>query len=304
MTPPGTLPPDTPFSALRKPYERWLNEGETMRPYSKHTIRAYLRGYDRFSAFASENDLKTPDEVNGAWLRAYIRSLSGCGLSSASIKANLAAIDTFFAFCQYEGLISGNPVENFKMDGERRRRGGRTPKRIPPVLLHHERDALIDVIFARNHPNRDRDLAMIGLILDSGLRTEEVCALSLNQARSLLETGQVRIIGKGNKERIVRPMERYRDFLKSYVEIKEGRPGSEKLFTTRTGSAMNQQNMHKIITRYLHEAGIEKPQTGGHLLRHTAASLMLASGENIRRVQEFLGHASITTTENYVHLLD
>lgn len=304
MTPPGALLPNTPFSALREPYERWLNEGETMRPYSKHTIRAYLRAFDSFFSFAQKNELRTPDEVNTAWLRAYVRELGSLGLSSASVSANMAAIETFFAFCQYEGVNGGNPVEAFRLDGKRGRRGGRAPKRIPPVLYHHERDALIDVVFARVHANRDRDLALIGFILDSGLRTEEVCALTLAQARTLLEAGQIRVIGKGNKERLVRPMDRYRDFLKSYVESRRREEGSSWLFPSRTGTAMSQPNMYKIISRYLAEAGISKPQMGGHLLRHTAASLMLASGENIRRVQEFLGHASITTTENYLHLLD
>lgn len=304
MTPPGALLPNTPFSALREPYERWLNEGETMRPYSKHTIRAYLRAFDSFFSFAQINELRAPDEVNTAWIRAYVRELGSLGLSSASVSANMAAIETFFAFCQYEGVTGGNPVEAFRLDGKRGRRGGRAPKRIPPVLYHHERDALIDVVFARVHANRDRDLALIGFILDSGLRTEEVCALTLAQARTLLEAGQIRVIGKGNKERLVRPMDRHRDFLKSYVEGRRREEGSSWLFPSRTGTAMSQPNMHKIISRYLAEAGISKPQMGGHLLRHTAASLMLASGENIRRVQEFLGHASITTTENYLHLLD
>jgi len=304
MTPPGALLPNTTFSDLREPYERWLNEGETMRPYSKHTIRAYLRAFDSFFSFAQKNELRSPDEVNAAWLRAYVRELGSRNLSSASVNANIAAIETFFAFCQYEGVTGGNPVESFRLDGKRGRRGGRAPKRIPPVLYHHERDALIDVVFARVHANRDRDLSMIGFILDSGLRTEEVCALTLAQARTLLEAGQIRVIGKGNKERLVRPMDRYRDFLRSYVESRRREEGSSWLFPSRTGTAMSQPNMHKIISRYLAEAGISKPQMGGHLLRHTAASLMLASGENIRRVQEFLGHASITTTENYLHLID
>jgi site-specific recombinase XerD len=304
MTPPGAIPIHTTFHDLEKPYLAWLSEGETLRPYSKNSIRAYHRVFREFLAFSEQNGLERPDEVNGAWVRAFVRQMTARGLSLASIRMSITGMQTFFAFCQYEGLVEQNPVEAYLSDGKATRRGGREAKRLPPVLYHHEREALIDTIFSRQHVNRDRDLAMIGLFLDSGLRTEELCSLTIGQGKELLQTGSLRVIGKGNKERIVRPLLIYRSFLQSYMEARRTAGENEPLFITRRGTALRQANVHKMVSYYLKRADIQKPQMGAHLLRHTAASLILASGENIRRVQENLGHASIVTTERYTHLLD
>lgn len=161
----------------------------------------------------------------------------------------------------------------------------------------------MDLVYSRNHKNRGRDLAMLGLLLDSGVRTEELCSLTVAEGRTLVETGKMRIIGKGNKERAITPMLEYRSALEVYMNDQRGLPPTTPLFRSRNGMPMRQAGVHRTVSYYLGLAEISKPQRGGHLLRHTAASLMLASGVNIRLVQEFLGHASITTTERYLHLV-
>ncbi len=293
------------MATLPARFDAWLCAPDIGHPYAPRTRSLYARVVGRFLAFMAKNDLRHPNELNAAWLRAYVRTLTETGLANASLRLYLGALDLFFAFLQNEGLIDDNPVFRLKNAGNGpKRRGGRTQRRLPPVLYAFERDALIDGIFARQHRNRDRDLAMVGLLLDSGLRTEELGTLTLAHGRTLLATGQVRVIGKGNQERLVRPLDTYRPALSAYVQARARAPASDWLFPARTGQAMRQPLLHKLVQRYLRQAGIDKPQMGGHLLRHTAASRMLAGGLNLRVVQAYLGHASLTTTAAYVHLLE
>lgn len=304
MIPLEMIDPDTPLSELQTPYARWLREGDALRPYSPHTIRAYLQAFSGFYAIIKENMVTHPKDVNAATIRYYIKKRAESGASAATITANLTALENFFAYCQFDGLVDGNPVGDYKRALSQSRRGGRKPKRIPPVLSRVEQAALIDVIFSRSHANRDRDLALVGFLLDSGLRTAEVCALTLQEGRAFLESGRLRVIGKGDRERDVRPLDDHRAHLAAYVECRSAEEGGEPLFPSLRGRHMSQAGVHALVSGYLMRAGIDKPQMGGHLLRHTAASRMVSAGINIRRVQETLGHASLTTTENYVHLLD
>jgi site-specific recombinase XerD len=171
------------------------------------------------------------------------------------------------------------------------------------VLQHHEREALMDILFARKHVNRERDLALVGLLLDSGLRGSEATSLRMRDGRSLLASGSLRVIGKGNKERLIRPMPTYRQFLEDYLEKRLMDVDDSCLFPSRRGKPIGGALLHHLVRKSLGAAGIAKSQMGPHLLRHTAASRMLAAGENLRQVQEYLGHSSLLTTSKYVHLL-
>ncbi len=293
------------MTALPARFDAWLCAPDIGHPYAPRTRSLYARVAGRFLAFMAKNDLQDPREVNAAWVRHYLRDLSDSGLKPASLRLYVGATELFFDFLQFEGLADDNPVARAKLGlNGKKVRGGRVPSRLPPVLYRQEREALIDGIFARQHRNRDRDLAMVGLLLDSGLRTEELGTLTLAHGRTLLATGQLRVIGKGDKERLVRPLDTYRPALIAYVQARASAPASDWLFPARTGGAMRQALLHKLVQRYLRQAKIEKPQMGGHLLRHTAASRMLAGGLNLRVVQAYLGHASLATTAAYIHLLE
>lgn len=293
------------LEGLKNEFFTWMVNPDYGSPYSKMTVRTYQMAINHFYDFVKLNQIESLAEVNSAWIRSFLRSLSEKRLSPSSIATYLSSIDRFFSFLSLDDIVESNPVKEIKAQfKEKNIRLGRKPHRIPAVLLHNEREALIDVIFSRNHQNTNRDLAMIGFMLDSGVRTDEMSRITIGQAKNYLINGQLRVIGKGNKERIIRPLTNYRAFLQSYVDELSNVGTGDLLFVTNKQTPISQQNLHKIVDRYLTLTDIKKPQMGGHLLRHTAASLMLASGINIRTVQEYMGHSSITTTENYVHLLE
>ena len=193
----------------------------------------------------------------------------------------------------------------------KRKRMGRPVQRLPPVLYANEEKILFQHILAHEFKQsstsdfiRLRDAAMIGLCLDSGLRTSELVGLTLNQINHYLSDHTLRVIGKGNKERVIKPLNDYRAMLQDYLDHAcRAQHGSDLVFTTIRNTIITQSSFYKSVDKYLVMSGIEKPQMGGHLLRHTSASKMLSRGLNIKQVQQNLGHSSIVVTEKYLHLL-
>ncbi len=295
-----------PLQTLISGFRKWLENPDGRHPYSENTIRSYIRGVMDFVDFLEGNHVDYLDEVNETWVKAYYKTLKAKGVSNSTLTARMSAIDLLYTYCFIEEIFDENPVFRFKkqlQEQNRRVRGGRAPVKLPPVLYPHEQDELIGSLMESEHKNAVRDLALIGLLLDTGLRTSELISLNMIDGRTLLRTGSVRVMGKGNKERMVRSLRRYESFLADYLSGEE-REDREPLFVSTHGNRLRQNTVHGIINRHLDRAGIEKPQSGGHLLRHTAASEMLAAGWSIKKVQENLGHASLMTTERYLHLIE
>ncbi|HID37476.1 MAG TPA: hypothetical protein EYP39_08925 [Ghiorsea sp.] len=287
-------------------FERWLRNPDGRHPYSENTIRSYIRGVLDFVGFLERNHVDSLEEVNETWVKSYYKTLKAKNMSNSTLTARMSAIDLLFTYCFIEDIFDENPVFRFKkqlQEQNRRVRGGRAPVKLPPVLHPHEQDEMIGSLMETEHKNAARDLALICLLLDTGLRTSELISLNMVDGHTLLRTGMVRVLGKGNKERVVRSLRRNEQFLRDYLSGVD-RGDREPLFVSTHGNRLRQNTVHGIINRHLERAGIEKPQSGGHLLRHTAASEMLAAGWSIKKVQENLGHASLMTTERYLHLIE
>jgi integrase/recombinase XerC len=283
--------------------------------YSKNTIRAYSIAISKFVSFLNKKQVDSIEFVDIGIITYFLGQLSDEGLSGTTIKLYQSSVSYFLDFCidQHENqLLIVNPVTLYtSKEKAKRKRMGRPAKRLPPVLYSHEEKTLFDQIVAHDFKQsstsdfiRLRDTAMIGLCLDSGLRTSELVTLTLNQIRHYLSDNTLRVIGKGNKERVIKPLDDYREFLTDYLNHAcRAKHSTDLLFTTIRNTIITQSSFYKSVDKYLVMAGIEKPQMGGHLLRHTCASKMLSRGLNIKQVQQNLGHSSIVVTEKYLHLL-
>lgn len=291
---------------LKDDFLAWMASPDEGVSYSKHSIRAYERVIRYFVEVMATYDVMDVHSVNASWIAVFFKELSQKESSMASINQYRTILQIWMAFADHEGLIDSNPVKTY-IDQQKRglRRRARKESRLPPVLLQHEQDAFFDILFARTHMNRDRDLALMGLMLDTGLRTQEVCELRIGQGRELLHSKRLRVIGKGNKERLILPLLTHQSALNDWLTqcSETGRQDKDWLFPSLRDHQLTQTTLYQLINRYLAKAGIDKSQNGGHLLRHTAASRMLAEGMSLRRVQENLGHSSIKTTEKYLHLI-
>jgi integrase/recombinase XerD len=261
---------------------------------SPRTIEAYRRDVIRCATFARQQGVSSAAQLTPAVLREFVYHLKDLGLSGSSIRRNVSALRTWFRILLAEGAVTHDPTD--RLDPPRR---GRT---LPEVLTVDEVAALLSAP-GLDEPLAFRDRAMLELGYGAGLRVSEW--IGLLQRDVLLEDGLVRVVGKGNKERLV-PIGRsaigaIAVYLRELRPVLERGHGQGRLFLNARGAPLTRMGAWKILRKYVTLAGIEKP-VSPHTLRHTFATHLLEGGADLRAVQEMLGHADIATTQLYTHV--
>lgn len=210
----------------------------------------------------------------------------------SSVARKLASLRTFLHFWVRQGVIDSNPAKEVATP--------KVPKRIPKFLSIDETVALLGV------PNGDgvlakRDKSMMELIYSSGLRVSELVGLDMDDL-DLMDL-QVRVLGKGRKERIIPVGSKARDALLGYMDKRSeiAPKDAEALFCNRRGGRLTARSVERMMRKYLRESGLNKHVTP-HVLRHTFATHLLNQGADLRGIQELLGHASLSTTQKYTHV--
>ena len=289
----------------------WLNSTAFEVPYSPHTVRLYSKICADFDEFCVEQSIDDCSEFGAPHIRKFIGAdRNGKPYARSTINTRLVVLELIFSFLLESGECRENPIVYFREAKEKKRggAGGRAPARLPECLSWDEQDRLLHASMSDDTFTGYRNTAIVGLILDTGLRTQEVIDLPLSAGDDYL-AGRIRVVGKGNKERLVRFSPTNSDYMASWLRKRRHRALrkslDDRLFVSERGGPMQQQTVYAAINKLLEYANIKnKRQNGGHLLRHTAASVMLASGMSLKQVQENLGHSSLTTTEKYLHLLE
>ncbi|MBI3815796.1 MAG: site-specific tyrosine recombinase XerD [Nitrospinae bacterium] len=268
--------------------------------YSRNTIESYQRDIVKFLKFIKSETraIASIDEfsrVEQKGIIAYLLHLREKGFSSASLARHLVSIKVFYKFLMLEEIIDINPTENIES----------------PRLLRHLPDFLtleeVDRLLLQPDLNDNlgiRDIAMLELLYATGLRVSELISLKINDVN--MERGYIITFGKGSKERVVPLGRSAQEKLKRYLEesrhiLVKGR-GGDDLFVNRFGEKMTRQGFWKIIKKYALLAGIKK-DISPHTLRHSFATHLLERGADLRSVQQMLGHADISTTQIYTHVV-
>ena len=258
-----------------------------------NSVDAYRLDLRRFQAFvACENDAPVPG-VEG--LRRYLDSLSAAGLGSGTIARHLTTLRNFYRFLLREDKIDSDPTSLLSLP--------RQWKNLPKYLTSEEIDRLLTAPDP-DKANGCRDRAMLALLYATGLRVSELCRLQVGDLDPTL--GVVRVLGKGNKQRIVPVGRQALDAIATYMErtrsqLLRGR-NSPYLFITARGSLMTRQGFWKALAGYGRKAGIGCRLTP-HVVRHSFATHLLEGGADLRSVQTMLGHADISTTQIYTHVM-
>jgi integrase/recombinase XerD len=269
--------------------DSFLNFCRVEKGLTANSISAYRQDLRRFSEFCTEKD---PENVTT--LHAYVDSLREAKLSSRSIARHITTLRNFYSFLLQEQRISADPTQSLVLP--------RQWKTLPKYLTLDQVDALLDAPDPAK-PNGLRDRAMLQLLYATGLRVSELCAVETSGVN--LELGVVRVLGKGRKERLV-PLGRtaaaaIETYLQSGRKPGTGR-GARYLFLSNRGSAMTRQAFWKLLKAHGKTAGIWQNLTP-HVLRHSFATHLLERGADLRSLQTMLGHADISTTEIYTHVL-
>lgn len=258
-----------------------------LRRSSPHTLRAYETDLRALSEFLGGR------ELTQATLRAYLASLQTRSLSRRTMARHLSAVKALGRQMERRGT----PAPQWLMA----MRGPKLEKRLPHFFSEPEMGALLEVP-APTTPLGMRDRALLELLYASGLRISEACSLNLRDVD--FERTEVRVLGKGARERIV-PFGRHaRDALRRYIDGARGllwsQEGEGALFLNRFGGRLSTRSARRLLAAHELRAGL--PRRGPHTLRHTFATHLLEGGADLRSVQELLGHQSLSSTQIYTHV--
>jgi integrase/recombinase XerD len=256
------------------------------------TVDAYRRDLESLGAFLGKAVARaTLDD-----LERYTAALRADGLSNATIARRTAAARSFFRHQQLLGVREDNPAAGVSLP--------RRPKPLPKSLSPGEAERLIEAATGTS-PRALRDQALVELLYGAGLRVSE--AVTLGKTGVDLDSRLVRVIGKGDKERVVPIGRQAVTALRRYLS--RGRPFLDsrhrgELFLNARGGALTRAGAFLILRRLAAKAGLEPERIHPHLLRHSFATHLLEGGADLRSVQEMLGHADLSTTELYTHVTD
>jgi integrase/recombinase XerC len=265
---------------------------EAERNASAHTVLGYTRDLWGFADYARQNGVRSPRQVDKQLVRRYLGHLSEQQVARASINRRMSAIRSFFRYLVREEIMKKNPaaiISSPKMD-----------KRLPDFLTLEEAKRLIESPDL-SKPQGQRDRAILELLYASGLRVSEMVNMNVGEVN--LATNEIRVWGKGSKERVVLIGEPAARALSIYVNQGRrellGEKQSNAMFVSRYGKRLLARRVQKILDK--HAAVIEKA-VHPHMLRHTFATHLLDGGADLRVVQELLGHARLSSTQVYTHV--
>ena len=265
------------------------------RRYSPHTIRSYETDLRQFEIFLNDHFASQRifwHLIDKKILRYFLIRLQEQGISRRSIGRKLATLKSFFRYLLKQGIIEKNPASTVKMP--------KFEKKLPEYLTEEETQNLLRLPNFKTFEGL-RDLAILELLYGTGMRLSELINLRVSQVD--FKERLIRVIGKGNKERIIPFGGSARLILERYLAIRPQYADKtvDNLFVLKTGKKMYPVAVQRIVKKYLSQVSqIQKKSP--HILRHTYATHLLNAGADIRVVKDLLGHENLSTTQVYTHL--
>jgi len=269
---------------------KYLLEIENIRRYSSNTIKSYRTDLNEFISFCEQNDRQEIDKISERFLKTYLMALSDKDLDKRSITRKLAAIRSVFKFLFQYDLIDQNTASFIK--------NPKTNKKLPEVV---STDLILGVYNLADEADEKPELVKIvfELLYGCALRVSELCDLKYGDVN--IEKMQVRVLGKGNKMRIVPLGDKSLQVLNEYFEKNPVTLKNDYLIRTKKNDKLYPRLVHRIVNKYLSKVSDIKKKSP-HILRHSAATHMLDNGADLRAVKEILGHENLSTTQIYTHV--
>ncbi len=281
------------WEPYKKGFKAWLQLEKSL---AENSVEAYLRDIDKLTDYLQATQKTvTPQELKLSDLEKFVQWVGELGMTVTSQSRIISGLRNFYAYCYMEQIVTVNPTALLE-----------TPKQkriLPDTLSFDEIESIIAQIDL-SKPEGGRNKAILETLYSCGLRVSELVNLRISCL--YLDIGFVRVIGKGDKERLVpigsdaiKYINIYRNDIRAHISIK---PGQEDfLFLNRRGSKLSRVMIFIMLKDLAKKAGIVK-SISPHTFRHSFATHLVEGGADLRAVQEMLGHESITTTEIYTHL--
>jgi integrase/recombinase XerD len=281
------------WDTYKKGFKAWLQLEKSL---SGNSVEAYLRDIDKLTEFLQDAHIsKKPDDIELKDLQRFVKWIGNLGMTASSQSRMISGIRSFYKYCSIENIVKKNPTILLEVP--------KLKRALPDVLTFEE----IEEIIAQadlSKPEGGRNKAILETLYSCGLRVSEVVNLRLSCL--YLDVGFIRVIGKGDKERLV-PIGRsaikyiniYKKEIRVHMPVSKG--NEDILFLNRRGSKLTRVMIFLMLKDLVKKAGIKK-NISPHTFRHSFATHLVEGGADLRAVQEMLGHESITTTEIYTHL--
>ena len=281
------------WEPYKKGFKAWLQLEKSL---AGNSVEAYLRDIDKLTDYLQATQkLVTPQELELEDLEKFVQWVSELGMTVTSQSRIISGLRSFYAYCYMEQIVTLNPTALLEK---------KKKKRILPDTLSFDEIESIIAQIDLSKPAGGRNKAILETLYSCGLRVSELVNLRISCLH--LDIGFVRVIGKGDKERLVpigsdaiKYINIYRNDIRVHISIK---PGQEDfLFLNRRGSKLSRVMIFILLKELAKKAGIVK-NISPHTFRHSFATHLVEGGADLRAVQEMLGHENITTTEIYTHL--
>ena len=277
----------------KKGFKAWLQLEKSL---AENSVEAYLRDIDKITIYLQAvNQLKAPGELELDDLENFVQWISELGMTASSQSRIISGLKSFYKYCLLEQIISSDPTVLLEAPKQKRS--------LPDVLSFTEIETIIAAI-DMSTPEGGRNKAILETLYSCGLRVSELVNLRISCL--YLDIGFVRVIGKGDKERLVpigsdaiKFINIYKNEIRVHINIQTGQ--EDFVFLNRRGSQLTRVMIFLILKGLAQKAGLKKI-ISPHTFRHSFATHLVEGGADLRAVQEMLGHESITTTEIYTHL--
>jgi integrase/recombinase XerC len=280
---------------MQTEFREFIKHIKYQRVYSGKTVLAYQKDLLQFESFLLEqfNQGKIAWKyVNKNLIRQFLATLNSSGLQRRSIARKIAALKSFFRFINQKGSIESNPMLTIKTP--------KYDKKLPEFIPIQYIDDIMQLPSEKNYEGI-RDRAILELFYGTGVRLSEL--ISLTVANVMLDEKLIRVLGKGEKERVVPIGKSAITQIKKYLEkrINYALPEENNLFVLKSGKKMYPMAIQRIVNKYLQKVA-EIKNKSPHVLRHTFATHLMNQGADIRAVKDLLGHVNLSTTQIYTHL--
>lgn len=260
------------------------------------SVEAYLRDVQKLKVYAEE-ELKGagPESIDLTTFQHFLSHQYDLGIAASSQARLISGIKAFYTYLVLENEVKQNPIDLIEAPN--------VGRKLPDVLSIADIDAIIAAVDMSSSSGQ-RDKAILETLYSCGLRVSELCSLQLSNLHA--DEGFLRVIGKGNKERLIpigkaalKYIQLYVDHVRRHQDIQAGQ--EDYIFLNQRGKALSRVSVFNLIKKCTMKAGIQKT-VSPHTFRHSFATHLVEAGADLRAVQEMLGHESITTTEIYTHL--
>ena len=260
------------------------------RNLSIHTLKNYQRDLNKLIAYCDAQSIEHWTALDEQHIRQHVSQCHRKGLSGKSLQRALSSMRTFFAYLIEQGVLKFNPAKQVKAP--------RSARKLPQTLDVDRVGQLLTINGSDDLAIRDK--AILELFYSSGLRLSELTGLNIN---SLLSANEVKVTGKGNKERILPVGRKAVEALQQWLAIRHklSNENETALFVSQKGSRLSPRSVQQRLRHWVLKQGLDT-HVHPHMLRHSFASHVLESSGDLRAVQELLGHADISTTQIYTHL--